>query len=50
MPSILKTKLNRELIKKVLGEGRNALTEAEAKELLSNYEIPVVRNAVRKQC
>ena len=36
---------NKKLIQKALKEKRTALTEAEAKEILSNYEIPVVGNA-----
>lgn len=41
-----KTKKNRELIKKVLGDNRYVLTEIEAKKMLSNYGIPVTKNAL----
>ncbi|MCG5237750.1 bifunctional acetate--CoA ligase family protein/GNAT family N-acetyltransferase [Xanthobacter oligotrophicus] len=36
----------RELVEKVLGEGRSALTEVEAKAVLSAYDIPVVETRV----
>lgn len=39
---------NKKLIKEVLRQGRTVLTEAEAKQLLANYDIPVVKNAVAK--
>ncbi|RME96782.1 MAG: GNAT family N-acetyltransferase, partial [Bacteroidetes bacterium] len=37
---------NRELLDRVIGEGRLALTEDEAKELLVNYQIPITQNAL----
>ena len=43
-----KTAANRKLIKEALAAGRETLTEAEAKILLSNYEIPVPESAVAK--
>ncbi len=36
-----KTEENRALIRKVVAEGRLALTEAEAKTMIANYDIPV---------
>jgi len=41
-----KTTKNRELIDRVVAEGRLNLTEAESKELLSNYAIPIAKNAI----
>ncbi len=41
-------KKNRELLDKVINDKRDTLTEAEAKEFLANYEIPVVKNATAK--
>lgn len=41
-----KTSANRELIDRVVSEDRLNLTEAESKELLSNYAIPVAKNAI----
>lgn len=43
-----KTDKNRELLNKVIIEKRSVLTEAEAKEFIANYDIPVVKNAVAK--
>lgn len=43
-----KTAANRKLIGKVIADKRAMLTEAEAKELLKNYDIEVVRNAAAK--
>lgn len=43
-----KTADNKKLIKEVLKQGRFVLNEAEAKQLLSNYEIPVVKNTTVK--
>jgi acetyltransferase len=40
------TEKNKVLLDKVLAEKRMSLTEAESKELLSNYEIPVTKNAI----
>jgi acetyltransferase len=42
------TENNRKLIDSVINDKRDALTEAEAKEFLANYEIPVVKNATAK--
>jgi acetyltransferase len=39
---------NKELLGKVIKEKRDTLTEAEAKEFIANYEIPVVKNAIAK--
>lgn len=39
---------NRELIDQVLAEKRFSLTEAESKQLLANYEIPVAKNSIAK--
>lgn len=44
-PKISESKI---LIKKILDEGRDSLTEVEAKELLRDYEIPVVDLMVAK--
>jgi acetyltransferase len=43
-----KTEENKNLLKRVADEGRYSLNETEAKELLANYEIPVVQNAIAK--
>jgi len=43
-----KTEENKKLIQRVVSEGRYSLNETEAKELLANYEIPVVKNAIAK--
>lgn len=43
-----KTKENREIIIKVLNEKRFTLTEEEAKELLSNYGMPVAKYKIAK--
>jgi acetyltransferase len=43
-----KTEENRTLISSVMKEGRYVLTEEEAKRLLSNYDIPVTKNATAK--
>jgi acetyltransferase len=40
------THSNRELLRRVLGQGRSNLTQHEAREFLANYEIPVVRSEV----
>jgi len=40
------TQKNKLLLAKVINESRYTLTEAEAKELLSNYDIPVTKNAI----
>ncbi len=42
------TEENKKLLKKVIKEGRKVLTEQEAKELLSNYGIPITKNALAK--
>lgn len=39
---------NRKLIAKVVADKRMVLTEAESKELLKNYDIDVIKNAVAK--
>lgn len=39
---------NKELISRILREKRSVMTEIEAKELLSNYEIPVTKNFLAK--
>jgi acetyltransferase len=41
-----KTEKNKVLLDKVISEKRMSLTEAESKELLANYEIPVTKNAI----
>ncbi len=41
-------KKSRELIDSVVKDNRNSLTEAEAKELLENYKIPVAKNGIAK--
>ncbi len=43
-----KTRENMKIIDKAFAEGRSTLTENEAKELLSNYEIPVTRGEVAR--
>lgn len=43
-----KIKENKKLIKSILNQGRFVMTEAEAKELLANYDIPAARSAVAK--
>lgn len=43
-----KTKKSRELIDFVIRDNRDSLTEAEAKELLANYKIPVAENGLAK--
>lgn len=43
-----KTKSNKKLLQKVIKDNRDVLTEAEAKELLANYDIPVVKNAIAR--
>ncbi|MBN2101838.1 MAG: bifunctional acetate--CoA ligase family protein/GNAT family N-acetyltransferase [Candidatus Aenigmarchaeota archaeon] len=42
------TNKNRELLDNIIKTGRNVLTESEAKELLSNYEIPTAKNGIAK--
>ncbi len=39
-----KTEDNRKLLNGIIGQKRDSLTEAEAKTLLSNYDIPIVAN------
>ncbi|MDD4902222.1 MAG: GNAT family N-acetyltransferase [Patescibacteria group bacterium] len=39
-----KTEKNRELVEKVIADGRTVMTEAEAKEMIANYGIPVAKN------
>jgi len=39
-----KTEKNRELVEKVIADGRTVMTEAEAKEMIANYGIPVAAN------
>jgi len=41
-----KTKSVRKLVEAVIAAGRDTLTEAEAKEMLAHYGIPVVGNAI----
>ncbi|MCE9613117.1 MAG: GNAT family N-acetyltransferase [Lentisphaerae bacterium] len=41
-----KTQANRDIIAKVVAEGRTSLTETEAKEFISNYDIPVGKHGV----
>ncbi|MDD5071335.1 MAG: GNAT family N-acetyltransferase [Patescibacteria group bacterium] len=43
-----KTKKSRELIDSITRDDRDSLTEAEAKELLANYKIPVAENGIAK--
>ncbi len=43
-----RTEENRKIVEKAFSEGRNALTENEAKEMLSNYGIPVTKSGVAK--
>jgi acetyltransferase len=43
-----KTEKNRKLIEGVVASGRTVMTEAEAKEMISNYGIPVAKNGVAK--
>lgn len=39
---------NKKLLAKVIKEGREVLTEAESKEMLANYDIPIVANRIAK--
>ncbi len=41
-----RTEENRKMIEKVFSEKRTALTQAEAREFLGNYDIPVIRSEV----
>lgn len=41
-----KTDENRKIINKAINDGRDALTESEAKQMLANYDIPVVDHAI----
>jgi len=41
-------KKNKELINSVIKDNRDSLTEAEAKELLANYKIPVAKSGLAK--
>jgi acetyltransferase len=41
-----KTEANRKLIAKLAAAGRTLMTEAEAKQFVSNYGIPVAKNAI----
>ncbi|MFH0891266.1 MAG: bifunctional acetate--CoA ligase family protein/GNAT family N-acetyltransferase [Candidatus Falkowbacteria bacterium] len=41
-----KTEANRKLLKKITDQGREVLTEAESKEMLANYDIPIVANRI----
>ncbi|MDD5527696.1 MAG: bifunctional acetate--CoA ligase family protein/GNAT family N-acetyltransferase [Patescibacteria group bacterium] len=41
-----KTEKNRALVEKVIADGRTVMTEAEAKEMIANYGIPVAKNGV----
>lgn len=41
-----KTEKNRKLIEKVVSSGRTTMTEAEAKEMVFNYGIPVAKNGI----
>jgi len=41
-----KTEENKKLIAKVVASGRTVLTEAEAKEMIANYGIPVAKNGL----
>lgn len=41
-----KTEENRELLRNVLNDGRKVLTEYEAKQFLSNYQIEVIENGL----
>lgn len=43
-----KTEENKKILKNIIKEKREVLTEAESKELLANYGIPVVKNATAK--
>lgn len=40
------TAKNREIIEKALKEGRSSLTQHESRELLSNYDIPIVQSII----
>lgn len=41
-----KTGKNRKILKKVIDEDRMVLTEDEVKDILENYDIPVLKNAI----
>ena len=41
-----KTEKNRELLEKVIADKRTVMTEAEAKEMIANYGIPVAANGL----
>ncbi len=43
-----KTDANKKLIQKVVADKRDCLTEAEAKEFIANYEIPIAKSAIAK--
>ena len=43
-----KIKANRELLDNIIKSGRDILTEAEAKEFIANYEIPIAKSAIAK--
>ncbi|MEA2037446.1 MAG: bifunctional acetate--CoA ligase family protein/GNAT family N-acetyltransferase [Nanoarchaeota archaeon] len=43
-----KTKENKELISRIIKEGRYVLDESECKKLLANYDIPIVRCGAAK--
>jgi acetyltransferase len=50
VPHAFKPKMeaNKKLIEKVVADGRLVLTEAEAKEMIANYGIPVAKNGIAK--
>lgn len=41
-----KTEKNKKILERLISENRNSLSEAESKEFLSNYEIPVTKYSV----
>jgi acetyltransferase len=43
-----KIKENQAIINRLIKEKRDVMTEAEAKEMLANYDIPVVKNAIAR--
>jgi len=43
-----RTEENRKLIEKVTSENRSTLTQAEAREFLGNYDIPVIRSEIAR--
>src|SRR3989338_9881846 len=43
-----KTQENEKIIAKVVSEGRSVMTESEAKQMLSNYDIPIAKKGIAK--